>query len=381
VSDGPLSGIRVLEVCHVLAGPFCAMILGDLGADVIKIEPPGGEIARSMTSRFTGPYNDYFSSLNRNKRSIVLDLNSPDGQARLAELAATSHALITNLRPQTIRRFGLTYDALRVHNERLVCLALTGFGLDGPYADKPAYDYIVQALTGVMTLTGDPGTLPTKAGYSAVDNSTGIMGAVGLLAKLVEGKGGQVDVSLFDTMLAQLNYLASSYLNHAVVPQRIANSAHPHLVPAQVFATSDGYLILFISTDKFWRRFCDLVGWTGQADDPRFATIAARAENRDVLVAAVEKLLESRTTAEWVEVIGAEGIVVSGVETLDRALDGEMAAAREMIAVIPTPDGALRVVGNPIKLSGHTQRYAPPPLLGEHSEDILGPDASVAAAK
>lgn len=379
MSSGPLSGIRILEVGHVLAGPFCAMILADLGADVIKIEPPAGDMARNITGNFTGPYNDYFSSINRNKRGIVLDLGSAVGQAQMAKLAASAHGLITNLRPSTIKRFGLTYDALKAHNDKLVCVALTGFGLDGPYADKPAYDYIVQALTGVMALTGDPGAVPTKAGYSAVDNSTGIMGAVGLLAKIVEGKGGQVDVSLFDTMLMQLNYLASAYLNHGVKPQRIANSGHPHMVPAQVFATHDGYAVLFISTDKFWRRFCEIVGWPERADDPKFATMAARGENREEVIAATSELMKTRDTAAWVDLLGAEGIVISGVETLDAALDGDLAASRDMVAIIPTPDGPLRVVGNPIKLSDHASQYAPPPLLGEHNDDVLaGPVATAA---
>jgi crotonobetainyl-CoA:carnitine CoA-transferase CaiB-like acyl-CoA transferase len=379
VSGGPLSGIRILEVGHVLAGPFCSMILADLGADVIKIEPPAGDMARNITGNFTGPYNDYFASINRNKRGIVLDLATEEGQTRLVELASSAHGLITNLRPATIKRFGLTYDALKHHNDKLVCVALTGFGLDGPYADKPAYDYIVQALAGVMALTGEPGGVPTKAGYSAVDNSTGIMGAVGLLAKIVEGKGGQVDVSLFDTMLAQLNYLASAYLNHGVKPQRVANSGHPHMVPAQVFATKDGYAVLFISTDKFWRRFCNIVGWRERAVDPKFATMAARGENRDEIIAATAELMKTRDTAEWVELLGAEGIVVSGIETLDTALDGNLAASRNMVAVIPTPDGPLRVVGNPIKLSGHAPHYAPPPLLGEHTDDVLGGPIATAA--
>lgn len=379
MSSGPLSGIRILEVGHVLAGPFCAMILADLGADVIKIEAPGGDMARNITSNFTGPYNDYFTSINRNKRGIVLDLGTAEGQARLEEMAASAQGLITNLRPATIKRFGLTYDVLKHHNDKLVCVALTGFGLDGPYADKPAYDYIVQALTGVMALTGEPGGMPTKAGYSAVDNSTGIMGAVGLLAKIVEGKGGQVDVSLFDTMLFQLNYLASAYLNHGVKPQRVANSGHPHMVPAQVFATSDGYAVLFISTDKFWRRFCAIVGWDDRVDDPRFATMAARSENRDEVIAATAALMKTRDTATWVDLLGAEGIVVSGVETLESALDGDLAASRDMVVVIPTPDGPLRVVGNPIKLSDHTAHYTLPPLLGEHSDEVLaGPVATAA---
>jgi len=381
VSDGPLAGIRIIEVCHVLAGPFSSMILGDLGADVIKVEPPGGDMARNITSKFTGPYNDYFASLNRNKRSVVLDLNTLEGQARLGELAADAHGLITNLRPETIRRFGLTYEQLRRHNEALVCVALTGFGLDGPYADKPAYDYIVQALTGVMTLTGDPGAAPTKAGYSAVDNSTGMMGAVGMLAKIIEGKGGQVDVSLFDTMLSQLNYLASGYLNHGSVPQRTANSAHPYMVPAQVFESRDGFLMLFVSTDKFWKKFCDVAGWPERADDPQFATMTARSENRKAVIAAVAELLRGETTAHWVDLLGQEGLVVSGVETLDQALDGDIAQSREMIAVIPTPDGALRVVGNPIKMSDHQQRYGLPPLLGEHTEEVLGRLPKAVAAK
>lgn len=379
MTGGPLAGVRVIEVAHVLAGPFCSMILGDLGADVIKVEPPGGDMARNITKQFTGPYNDYFASLNRNKRSVVLDLNTPAGKAQLGSLAAGAQGLITNLRPATIRRFGLTYDDLKTHNPNLVCLALTGFGLDGPYADKPAYDYIVQALTGVMTLTGDPGTAPTKAGYSAVDNSTGMMGAIGLLAKIIEGKGGQVDVSLFDTMLSQLNYLASGYLNHGIVPQRTSHSAHPYMVPAQVFETSDGFVMLFVSTDKFWRKFCEVVGWKENADDPRFATMNARSENRDAVIGSVGDLLKSETTAHWVDRLGKEGLVVSGVETLDSALDGDMAAAREMIAVIPTPDGALRVVGNPIKMTDHPPHYGLPPQLGEHSDEILGHPPAAAA--
>ncbi len=379
MSAGPLSGVRIIEVCHVLAGPFSGMILGDLGADVIKVEPPGGDMARNITKQFTGPYNDYFASLNRNKRSIILDLNTDDGRAELGKLVKDAHGLISNLRPATMRRFGLTYNDLKTHNAKLVCVALTGFGLDGTYSDKPAYDYIVQALTGVMSLTGDPGGAPTKAGYSAVDNSTGMMGTIGLLAKIIEGKGGQVDVSLFDTMLAQLNYLASGYLNHGIVPARMPNSAHPYMVPAQVFPSSDGYVMLFVSTDKFWRKFCNVVGWAEHARDPLFATMDARSENRDAVIRAVEALIKTRTTAEWVSLLGKEGIVISGVESLETALEGDMAASREMIAVIPTPDGALRVVGNPIKISGFTPQYTLPPLLGEHTDAILGAPDMIAA--
>ena len=369
--NGPLSGIRILEVGHVLAGPFCGMILADLGADVIKVEPPSGDMARNMTDNFTGQYNDYFTSINRNKKGVVLDLGSTDGRKKLNELAGKSHALVTNLRPSTIKKYGLTYNNMKEFNPKIVCVALTGFGLDGPYAEKPAYDYVVQALTGVMELTGDPGNAPIKAGYSAVDNSTGIMGAVGLLAKIIEGKGGQVDVSLFDTMLVQLNYLASAYLNHGIRPKRIANSGHPHMVPAQVFETKDGYVVLFISTDKFWKLFCEIVGWSKMSTDPKFPTMAARSKNRSEVINLTSELLKTRTTSDWVENLGSEGIVISGVETLDRAVDGKIAESREMIVVISTPDGPMRVVGNPIKLSGYEIDYKPPPNLGEHNEDVF----------
>ena len=198
---GPLSGIRIIEVGHMLAGPYCGLLLADMGAQVIKIEPPEGDIARHVSPHFVGPHNAYFASLNRNKQSIVLDLASAHGRSELERLAAGSHALITNLRPSAIRKLGLTHESLRVANPKLVCVALTGYGLDGPYSENPAYDYVIQALTGVMSLTGDPSSPPTKAGYSAVDNSAGMVAVMGLLAKIVEGKGGQVDVAMYDVQL------------------------------------------------------------------------------------------------------------------------------------------------------------------------------------
>jgi len=211
--SGPLNGIRVLEVGHVLAGPYCGMLLADLGAEVIKIEPPEGDMARRISPHSIGPHNAYFASLNRGKKSVVLDLAADAGRAALRGLAAEAHALITNLRPAAIRKLGLDYASLKEANPKLVCVALTGYGLDSRYAERPAYDYVVQALTGIMAITGEPGGPPTKAGYSAVDNSAGIMAALGLLAKIIEGKGGQIDVSMYDVMLSQLNYLAGAWLN------------------------------------------------------------------------------------------------------------------------------------------------------------------------
>lgn len=356
----------------MLAGPYCGMLLADLGAEVVKIEPPEGDLARTVSPHSIGPHNAYFASLNRSKQSVTLDLTTDEGQRALGALAATAHALVTNLRPAAIRKLGLTYDDLKRWNERLVCVALTGYGLDSPYANHPAYDYVIQALTGVMALTGEPGGPPAKTGYSAVDNSAGMMGAIGLLAKILEGRGGQLDIAMYDVMLSQLNYLAGAWLNAGEQVERRALSAHPYIVPAQLFATSDGWLTLFITHDDFWRRFCDEVDLPEWRVDERFRTMAARREHRDTVVAAVAALLAGATTKHWVARLAPLGIVVAGVATLGEALASEQVAHRAMIVAIDTPAGALRVVGNPIKIAGETTTYAPPPLLGEHNARRAG---------
>ena len=369
--SGPLQGIRVIEVGHMLMGPYCGMLLADLGAEVIKIEPAAGDIARSIGGLQVDGHNCYFASLNRNKRSVVLDLASADGQRALGELVAQAHALVTNLRPSAIRKLGLTHDALRRHNERIVCVALTGFGLDSPYADQPAYDYVVQALTGVMHLTGEPGGPPVKTGYSAVDNSAGIMGALGLLAKIVEGRGGQVDIAMYDVMLSQMNYLASAVLNGGEAAQRLPMSSHPYIVPAQLFRTADDWLMLFITHDDFWRIFCERVRRPDWIVEPAFATMKARRENRDRVVAELVGMFVQRPTREWIELLGSSGVVISGLQTLEHALSGEQARSRQMVVEVEMEAGcrAFRLVGNPIKIEGMRTRYQAPPRLGEHTEE------------
>jgi CoA:oxalate CoA-transferase len=353
----------------MLAGPYCGMLLADLGAEVTKIEPPGGDIARMVSPHWVGAHNAYFASLNRSKQSIVIDLTTSQGQRRLGELTSMANALITNLRPSAIRKLGLTYEALKSSNPRLVCVAVTGYGLDSPYADRPAYDYVIQALTGIMTLGGEPDGPPTKTGYSAVDNSAGMMGALGLLAKIIEGSGGQIDIAMYDVMLSQLNYLAGAWLNAGERVPRLRHSAHPYIVPAQLFATRDGWLVLFISHDDFWRRFCDEVGRPEWLVDERYATMAARGRHRETIIAAVGELLSGDTTERWVKRLAPLGIVVAGVETLEQALGGEQVRHRQMVVTIETPDGPLRVVGNPVKIVGQETAYAPPPLLGEHKKN------------
>lgn len=369
--SGPLSGIRVLEVGHILAGPFGGMLLADLGADVIKIEPITGDLSRQVGSQYVGDHNVYFASLNRNKRSVHIDLASAEGQAQLGALAETSHALLVNLRPSVIRKLGLDYDSLRRHNPKIVCVALTGYGLEGPAAEWPAFDYVIQARTGVAELTGEPGGPPTLAGYSAVDNSAGIMAALGLVAKVLEGKGGQVDVSLFDVMLSQLNYKAAAYLNGGGAPGRTRLGAHAFYVPAQLFETKSGYLALFVARDDLWRRLCIEIGRPTWGDDPRFATMHARFENREELLDELETVLKEAPAEEWEERLRPLDIPVGEVKELADALDGTLVRSRGMVVEVETDEGPLRMIGNPIRFGRARPDHGPPPRLHEHTDELL----------
>lgn len=373
---GPLAGIRILELGHMLAGPYCGLVLAGLGAEVIKVETAEGDIARRIGPNMVGEQNVYFASLNRNKKSVCLDVSQQDDRKKFNALVASSHALITNLRPSAIRKLGLTYDDLRHINPRIVCVALTGYGLDSPKAEYPAYDYVIQALTGVMALTGDPDSPPTKTGYSAVDNSAGLGAAVGLLAKIVEGRGGQVDLAMYDIMLSQLNYLAAAWLNAQDPPMRYAGSAHPYIVPAQLFRTSDHFLCIFVTHDDFWRRLAEEVGHPEWVSDRAFATMSARRENREAVVGALQEVLLTDTTERWLKRLQPTGIVVSGVETLATALADEQIAARRMTISIESEGGVIRTLGNPIKFGPVDIEPTPPPRLGEHTDMLLSSSPS-----
>ncbi len=352
-AEAPLAGIRVLEVGVMLAGPYATMMLADLGAEVIKIEPPGGEISRQLG-------DNYFASLNRNKQSICLDLKSAQGRQQLGELVANSHALLVNMKPSTIRRLGLTYESLREYNENIVCVAMTGFGLDG--GDDPAFDYVIQAATGVAAMTGDPLGPPTWPGYTAADNSTGLAAALGLLAQIVSGHGGQVDVSLRDVLLSQLNYRAAAFLNEGTEPQRYPFGAHSYYVPAQLFATADGYLALFITHDGFWAAFA------AEANIEGFPMMAERAARRDEVLEVVSGALATDTAVGWENRLRPLGIPVSAVRTLPEAL----AATPEVVVTA----GQFKQVGSPIRIKGYEPVYQPAPRLDEHADDVGGPAGS-----
>jgi crotonobetainyl-CoA:carnitine CoA-transferase CaiB-like acyl-CoA transferase len=342
--SAPLAGIKIIEVGVMLAGPYATLMLADLGADVIKIEPPGGEISRQVS-------DSYFASLNRNKRSLCLDLRSGEGQRRLAELVAESDALLVNMKPSVIRRLGLTYEALRRHNDKIVCVALTGFGLDG--GDDPAFDYVIQAATGVAAMTGDPDGPPTLPGYTSADNSTGLTAALGLLAMIVAGRGGQVDVSLRDVMFSQLNYHAAAYLHNGAEPRRRPNGAHSFYVPAQLFPTADGFLAMFITHDGFWRLFSAEAGIEG------YPTMAERSAHRDEVLALVGAALLRDTAAGWEKRLRPLGVPAAAVRTLPEALD----ATPEVVVTA----GDFRLVGSPIRVEGYRPEYRPAPAAPDQS--------------
>jgi len=371
-NNAPLEGIRIIEITHMLAGPYSGMLLADMGADVIKIETGAGDLGREMGSNYIGEQSVYFASLNRNKKSICVDLASEEGQETLHKLVKDSHALICNLRPAAIKKLGLTYDALKKYNDKLVCLAITGYGLEGPYADKPAYDYVIQALAGVIALTGEPNGPPIKCGYSVVDNIAGNMGSLGLLAKIIHGKGGQIDLSLYDTLLSQLNYVAADYLNGGDNPKRHRGGGHPYLVPAQLFPTKAGYVALFISHDRFWQVFAKTVGREEWLEDTRFNSVKARSENREVVVTAIESLFAEQTAQHWVSLLDPAGVVIAGVQTLGESLDSELTASQDMVVEIPFPEGIKCFIGNPLKMSGSQSPLNPSPKLGEHTDEICG---------
>ncbi|MCC3331903.1 CaiB/BaiF CoA transferase family protein [Nocardia abscessus] len=341
--SGPLAGIRILEVGTMLAGPYATMMLADLGAEVTKLEPAGGDISRQVS-------DSYFASLNRGKRSIRVELGSEHGRARLGELVAGSHALLVNLKPSAIRRLGLTYDALRRWNEKIVCVAITGYGLYG--GDDPAFDYVIQAAAGIAALTGDPAGPPTLPGYSSADNSTGLTAALGLLAQIVSGRGGQIDVSLYEVMLSQLNYHAAAYLNEGKRPQRRPFGAHSYYVPAQIFPTADGYLALFVTHDGFWKTFAAEAGVDG------FELMADRVARRVDVLAAVTAALAADTATGWEARLCPLGIPAAAVRDLPEALE----ASPEAVVTA----GEFRLVGSPIRIAGYEPKYAPPPRLGQH---------------
>lgn len=376
--DRPLQGVKVLDLSRVLAGPYCSMMLGDLGADIIKVERPRmGDETREWGPPNAGGESAYYLCVNRNKRSITVDMKAPEGKEIIRKLVAQSDILLENYKVGTLKRFGLGYDDLKPINPRLIYCSITGFGQYGPYKDRPGYDFIIQGMGGIMSITGDPNGPPMKVGVAIVDITAGLFACSAILAALHHreqtGKGQYIDIALLDSVVAWLANVGSNYLISGELPKRYGN-AHPNIVPYEPFKTKDGtYIALGVGNDRQWQEFCKIANLEHLASDPRFATNPQRVLHRDELIPIVaEKMLE-RTSDEWLQELERHKIPCGPINTLDRVFADPQVRAREMVAEVPHPTaGSVKLVASPMKLSDTPCRIdRHPPLLGEHTEEVL----------
>ena len=374
---GALTGLTVLDLTRVLSGPFATMTLADLGADVVKIEQPGtGDDTRQWGPPFQGDEAAYFLSVNRNKRSLAVDLKLTDGLALVRDLARRADVVVENFRPGTAARLGLGYDDLSADNPGLVYASISGYGQTGPDSHRAGYDAIAQARSVIMSVTGEADGPPVRVGVSSADLVAGMWAVIGILAALRErdrsGQGQWVDISLLDGSVSWLTYVAAGYFATGTRPPRYG-SAHPTIAPYQGFATKDGELMLAVGNDAIWRRFAPAAGLDDLVDDPRFATNPLRVSHRDELLPLVADAMASRTSAQWVEVLDAAGVPVGPIQTVDEVVTDPQVLARGMVGEVEHPTaGTLRTIGCPVRLTATPpQVRTAPPLLGQHTDDVL----------
>ena len=388
--SGPLAGLRVLDLTRVLAGPTCTQMLGDLGAEVIKIEKPGaGDDTRAFAPPFMPGTREsaYFTGANRNKRSVTVDIAKPEGQALVKKLLASCDILAENFKVGALAKYGLGYEQIHKEFPRVVYCSITGFGQTGPYAPRPGYDALVQAMGGVMSLTGDPDGMPQKVGIPIADVYAGLYGCIGILAALrhrdLTGVGQQVDIGMLDTHVAWLANQGMNYLATGENPPRLGNQ-HPNIVPYQVFASKDGYIVLSVGNDPTFERFCKNTGLEHLLADERFATNAARVANRQLVTDTLTPTLKSKTTAEWVEMLEGLKIGCGPINTIKEVFADPQVQARGVVVEMPRPGAEgdkVQVIANPVRLSETPVDYRlSPPLLGEHTEEVLGEVLGLSAA-
>jgi formyl-CoA transferase len=383
-----LEHLRVLDLTRVLAGPWCTQLLADLGADVIKIERPGsGDDTRAWGPPYLKDAQGhdtteaaYYLAANRGKRSVTVDIGKPEGQQLLRRLAAAADVVVENYKVGQLAKYGLDYASLSALNPRLVYCSITGFGQFGPYKDRAGYDFIIQAMGGFMSITGErddlPGGGPQKAGVAISDLMTGMYATVAILAALAQrertGAGQYIDMALFDTMIAMLANMNMNYLVSGKAPGRAGN-AHQNIVPYQVFAAADGQVVIAVGNDSQYAKFCDIAGRPDLAADPRFARNADRVRNRAVLVPLLEAIVRERPVAFWSERLEAAGVPCGPINSIAQAFADPQAVARGLRIELPHPRaGEVPLVGNPIRMSASSGDYdRPPPLLGEHTDEVL----------
>jgi crotonobetainyl-CoA:carnitine CoA-transferase CaiB-like acyl-CoA transferase len=382
-SAGPLDGITVLDLTRVLSGPYCTMLLADMGARVIKIEQPGkGDDTRAWGPPFVAGESAYFLSINRNKESVTIDFKQPAGRALLDRLIATADVLVENFRPGAMRRLGLDYETLAAKHARLVYASISGFGQQGPKRDRPGYDAVVQAEGGLMSVTGAADGPPYRLGVAIADLVAGLLAAQGvglaLLARHRTGRGQQVDIGMLDGVAALLSYQASIFFATGEAPPRMGNR-HPTIVPYETFEASEGEFVLAVGNDEQFKRFCQVADLEAIAADDRFATNPSRVRNYTALRAELAATLRRRPRAEWIDALTAAGVPCGSVRDVREVLTDPHLEARRMVeAVEHATAGTLKVLGVPIKLSDTPGRVrAAPPTLGQHTMQVLREDLGV----
>jgi len=371
-----LDDVTVLDLSHALAGPFASTLLGDYGAEVIKIEPLEGEIARAWGPPFYGDQAAYFVNLNRNKKSVALDLKHPEGQALFLRLLDGADVVLENLRVGSVARLGIDYERARERQPRIIYCSISGFGQDGPYRDRAALDLVVQAESGMISVTGEAGGRGVRAGVSIADITAGLYAAFGVVtalhARSKTGRGQYIDVSMLEGQLGILSGMVGAYLADCVVPQPMG-TAYGALLPYQTFQTRTRDIAIGIGSDKLWRAFCPLLGIAHMVDDPRYVTNAARHANRPSLVAALQAAFLTKTYEEWESILLPAGIPMGAINTIDHVVEHPQVKARGVLVECDHPvAGAVRMVGPPVRLSDTPGAVrAPAPLLGEHTDEVL----------
>jgi crotonobetainyl-CoA:carnitine CoA-transferase CaiB-like acyl-CoA transferase len=386
---GPLAGLRVLDLTRVLAGPTCTQMLGDLGAEVIKIErPDAGDDTRGFAPPFWPETKEsaYFIGVNRNKMSVTVDIAKPEGQALILKLLESCDILAENFKVGALAKYGLGYEQLKDKFPRLIYCSITGFGQTGPYAPRPGYDALIQAMGGIMSLTGEPNGSPQKAGVPVADLFAGLYGCIGILAALnhrnATGQGQQIDIGMLDTHVAWLANQGMNYLSTGENPPRLGNQ-HPNISPYQEYPTKDGYLILAVGNDPTFERFCKAFGQEHLLSDERFSTNPKRVANRDLVTQTLTPLMKTKTTTEWVEALEALKIGCGPINTLKDVFADPHVRARNMTLEMDHGSGAtVKVIANPVKLSATPPTYrSAPPVLGEHTDAVLTGILGMSAAE
>ncbi|MCC8954934.1 CoA transferase [Bradyrhizobium sp. Pear77] len=373
----PLSGIRVLDLCRVVSGPFATMQLGDLGADIVKIEDPRqGDESRRYGPPFVGGESAYFLSVNRNKRSCTIDLKSPAGRDAVLDLASAADVVIENFRPDTLDKWGLGFDALRARKPDVILCSISGFGRTGADALRPGYDLILQGESGVMDITGDPIGPPTKVGTSIADLVTGLYASHSVLAALMRknrtGEGGRVDVSMLDAMASLLTFNAGMYFASGQSPRRRGN-VHPTISPYEPFEASDGWINIGVANDKFWAAFCDVIGRPELREDNRFATAPKRAASRNDLVAILAPIFARRSRADWLQALAVAGIPCGAIKSVGEVCEMPQLTQRGMVQTVHhSAAGDVRFIARPTRFDDEPPAPStPPPMLGEHTSEVL----------